>query len=279
MTDGRTRAVTREVTISAPVDAVWRAITDAEEITRWFSPEARVEPGVGGSVWRRWPSGESITERIDWWAPNAHLRTVGLDGAWRSIVTDYHLTTRGGETVLRVVSSGFGVDADWDALYDAFGGGWEFELRGLAHYLEHHRGVPRIVALVRAPRAASASESWRRIVGAGCFLELDATRVDQGATYTGRLAGGWDANGQERRDISGDVVIYTPPEQLALTVAELDDAYLRIDTRCIGETGTALVWLSTYGVRADVVAEIERAWQRVIDAAFLESEPGTARHV
>jgi Activator of Hsp90 ATPase homolog 1-like protein len=39
------------VEIKAPADVVWRAITEAEEIQRWFAPEVRVEPGVGGSMW------------------------------------------------------------------------------------------------------------------------------------------------------------------------------------------------------------------------------------
>lgn len=272
MTDERTpgliRAVTREISIAAPVDAVWRALTDAEELTRWFPPEARVEPGVGGRFLRRWQSGESITERIERWEPNVHLRTTGLDGVWNGIVTDYHLTTRGGDTVLRVVSSGFGTDADWDALYDAFGGGWDFELYGLKHYLERHRGTPRCIVFVRAPRPASPLESWRRMIGPGRCLQLDTEVLRSGESFQGTFASG--------QRVSGTVVLYDPPRQLAVTVRELNDAYLRIDTRCVGDEGIALVWLSTYGIPAAAIRETERAWQNVIDAAFLENQPITA---
>ncbi len=40
-----------------PASAVWHALTDAEELMRWFPPLARVEPGVGGSMFmsRNWP--------------------------------------------------------------------------------------------------------------------------------------------------------------------------------------------------------------------------------
>ncbi len=48
------RAVEREIEIDAPVGAVWKALTDAEELTRWFPLNAGVTPGVGGSVWMSW---------------------------------------------------------------------------------------------------------------------------------------------------------------------------------------------------------------------------------
>lgn len=51
---GRERSLGYEVTISAPVEAVWKALTDAMELARWFPLEASVRPGVGGSVRLSW---------------------------------------------------------------------------------------------------------------------------------------------------------------------------------------------------------------------------------
>jgi uncharacterized protein YndB with AHSA1/START domain len=246
------------VTVAAPLDAVWSALTDADELTRWFPPFARVEPGIGGRLWRAWQSGEAIEERIERWAPNEHLRTRGLTGAWKGIVTDYYLTTVGGETVLRVVSSGFGDDADWDALYDAFGGGWDFELRGLKHYLEHHRGVPRVVALARGSRPATAAESWDRIVRG--WLGLGSEDVVPGARFGATLPSGQRLRGTAR--------LWQPPRQFAATVEELNNAYLRVDTRCLGDAAVPWIWLSTYGVAPGAVRQIEHDWQASLDAAF-----------
>ena len=47
-----TRTIEKELEIDAPIEAVWKALTDAEELTNWFPLEARVKPGVGGSIWR-----------------------------------------------------------------------------------------------------------------------------------------------------------------------------------------------------------------------------------
>ena len=45
-----TRTQQHEIVINAPVEAVWKAISDAEELTRWFVQEASVEPRVGGML-------------------------------------------------------------------------------------------------------------------------------------------------------------------------------------------------------------------------------------
>lgn len=259
----RTRSLERSIRIAAPIDAVWKALTDADELTRWFPPVARVEPGEGGRVWRRWPSGEDIQERIDRWVPNAHLRTVGLTGVWKDIVTDYHLSGGGGETILRVVSSGFAGTEDWDDLYEAFGGGWDFELRGLRHYLERHTGIDRRVILIRASHATSADDGWRRIMTPGGWVRSSSlTSPAEGDAYIAELS--------TAQRLSGRVAVWQPPRQFAASVVELNDAFLRIDMRCIGETGTPLLWLSTYGLPADVRRRVERDWQAAFDAAFAD---------
>ena len=46
---GGTRQQTHEIVIDAPIEAVWKAITDAEELTRWFVEEATFR-GLGYSL-------------------------------------------------------------------------------------------------------------------------------------------------------------------------------------------------------------------------------------
>ena len=63
------RAVVREVFVAAPPDVVWKALTDARELTQWFPLEARVTPGVGGSIWISWGEGASGEAPITAWEP------------------------------------------------------------------------------------------------------------------------------------------------------------------------------------------------------------------
>ena len=39
-----------EIDVTAPASEVWKALTNADELRRWFPLEARVMPGVGGKV-------------------------------------------------------------------------------------------------------------------------------------------------------------------------------------------------------------------------------------
>ena len=39
------RFIEKTVVVDSPVDVVWHALTDAEELTRWFPVDARVKPG------------------------------------------------------------------------------------------------------------------------------------------------------------------------------------------------------------------------------------------
>jgi uncharacterized protein YndB with AHSA1/START domain len=47
---GSRRSVEAELEIHSPVEAVWRALTDAAELENWFPPTACVEEGAGGSI-------------------------------------------------------------------------------------------------------------------------------------------------------------------------------------------------------------------------------------
>src|SRR5262245_26016559 len=64
------------VEIDAQVDEVWKALTEAKEIARWFAPNMTVQPGAGGSVTADWGSGLLWKNAIEVWEPNRHLRLV-----------------------------------------------------------------------------------------------------------------------------------------------------------------------------------------------------------
>jgi uncharacterized protein YndB with AHSA1/START domain len=49
--------IKREVTVDAPADAVWDALTDPVELAAWFGADAEVDLRVGGAIRFRWPDG------------------------------------------------------------------------------------------------------------------------------------------------------------------------------------------------------------------------------
>ena len=157
------------IEIDATVDEVWKALTDARELERWFAGEAKIEPGVGGKIWISWGGGMEYEERIEVWEPGRHLRT-GSDrgeGAERIHMSlDYTLETRGGRTVLRLVHSGFGSDASWDQEYDSTERGWTIFL-WLLKYLLERGAAPAKTVMIGRTLPVSRDAAWERLTGPG----------------------------------------------------------------------------------------------------------------
>ena len=66
-------SITKELTLSAPKDQVWRALTDPEQLVRWFPTEAAdVDLRPGGTVRFVWESSrdEGVIDEV---TPNARL--------------------------------------------------------------------------------------------------------------------------------------------------------------------------------------------------------------
>lgn len=78
MTDGLRQFVT-ELEIAAPREAVWRALTEPDELTRWFPLQAEVSPGVGGRMGWSWNGEYTWVSAIDRWDPSLRLRLVQQD--------------------------------------------------------------------------------------------------------------------------------------------------------------------------------------------------------
>jgi uncharacterized protein YndB with AHSA1/START domain len=269
------RAFRMALDIAAPADAVWRALTEAEELIRWFPTEARVTPGAGGTMCWSWGKGWDWETRIDAWEPGRLLRLVQEDARPYDsqgrmlpqgeveparIAIEFTLETAEGKTRLRMVHSGFGHGAAWDDELEGITEGWQAELRSLRHYLERHRGKERTFELAWATTAISREEAWRRLVGPGGF-RITPADPQAGEPYEVVVPGG--------RRYTGAVELNLPGQTLAGTVRELDDGWFRVLTWSApgGETG---VWagLAAYAPDDGRVAEFRVRTQEALGALF-----------
>jgi uncharacterized protein YndB with AHSA1/START domain len=243
------RDVKLETIIEAPQEAVWKALTEAEELTKWFPPQARVTPGQGGKIWMSWGEGIEGESTIEVWdAPRRLRHTFGAVPA----AVDWVLEGRGGTTVLRMVHSGFGEGADFDDEVESHERGWAIFARNLKHYLERHRGQPCVqVALVRrfdAPR----EEVWPRVVALVPGIE----RVGAGAPFTLRASTG--------DELKGTLEIITPARDLAFAAENLGGALFRFSLER-AKTGTLLYGiLLAYGMPRAEVDAIASRWRAAI---------------
>lgn len=274
------RKIETRFEIDAPVEDVWRALTDAEWLTNWFPTEARIKPGVGGSVWTSWGGETSFESPITAWEANKHLRLLYLpatppeqaeeakaQGMYLpfEVAVDYFLEDAGGSTVLRLVHHGFSDDSAWDSQYDGTVRGWQFELRGLKHYLEKHRGEKR--TLVQANHdltGVSLEDAWQRVFSAeGLLVEGIIDGLKPGDRYSFTTTGG--------DTFEGEVHMHSPPKDFCGTVEGLNDALLKVklDEPCFTAPKQQVhLFVATFGLPQEETDALRERLQSMLDELF-----------
>jgi uncharacterized protein YndB with AHSA1/START domain len=131
-------AIERELSFSASPERVWRAITDATELSAWFPDRADLQPVVGYEGWLEWEEhGRSavLVEEVEpmvrfaWRWENDSGQGVNGPG---STLVEWTLEPRSdGGTILRLRESGF-VKPDAREGNET---GWTAELSELTDYL------------------------------------------------------------------------------------------------------------------------------------------------
>lgn len=244
------KKVIAEVSIAADADAVWRAVSEGEEIKRWFCSDARVTPGPGGAVWMSFGEGMDWEVPIEIWEPGRHLRTV--DPPPSKLAVDYFIEAKGGETVLRIVHSGFAADA-WDDEIDTLNAGWRTFAQNLRHYLERHRGQPRTFAHFRHPAVPlSRAEAFPRLLSA-----LGVTLVDEGARFSGPL-------------FEGTALVAKPPINFSASLANFGEGFLMLEVEPGKERCRPSVWVSLYGDAGREAPALETRLRDLLTRAFAE---------
>src|SRR3984957_7882868 len=137
--------IERDVLIEAPVEVVWRTITEPDQMSQWFADrvELVVKPGAHGFMQFGDQGGPVALEPIDppprfsfrWNHPRGEKPVTG-----NSMLVEFTLTPEGNErTRLRVSESGHellaGPDAEKERYADEHRGGWAEYLDRLAHIL------------------------------------------------------------------------------------------------------------------------------------------------
>ena len=242
------KTVEAEITIDADPETVWRAISEGEEIKRWFTIDARVKPGAGGAIWMSFGEGMDWESPIELWEPNRHLRA--LDPAPSELAVDYYIESKGGETVLRLVHSGFAADA-WDDQLETLNGGWRAFLATLKNYLEQHRGEPRALAYFRHPVVPlTREEAFPRMLDA-----LGVTLVGEGEPFSGPI-------------FEGVADVSKPPVNFSGALTNWNRGFLLIEIEPGRERCRPAVWVSLYGDAMKDAPALQDRLQELVTRAF-----------
>lgn len=138
--------IEQDIVIEAPVDVVWRVVTEPEHIVRWFSETASIALEVGADAELAWPShghvAPLVVDVVDppstfafrWSAPEGERA-----GAGNSTLVTFSLAAEGsGSTRLTVVESGIQAlpldEAAQQRFHDDHVEGWGTHIPELGRY-------------------------------------------------------------------------------------------------------------------------------------------------
>jgi uncharacterized protein YndB with AHSA1/START domain len=140
------RTIEQTIQIEAPPPMVFRALTDADDLSRWWTTRAESDPRTGGAFSYTWEFEEQPERnhtREDVYAevtPDEHIR-YDWPMPLGNTVVDFRLEPSDDGTKLVLEHEGWGSDPEWDQAHEMHAGGWQFFLGNLKSYLE--RGEDR----------------------------------------------------------------------------------------------------------------------------------------
>jgi uncharacterized protein YndB with AHSA1/START domain len=251
---GEKRTIVKEIEVAAPLEAVWKALTDGTELARWFPLEASFEPRVGGNVRLSWGPEFETTSPLTIWEPNKRFGWDSATPSGNPMTMEFSVEARGGKTLVRVTQSGFSSGSEWDEeFFDSTDYGWGFMLFNLRECLERHAGQARLVAWPRVQVEMAREIIYEQLAGTnGIFAEGSLGKLREGATYSllTSLGDEW----------SGRVAFIMPPRGFCVTIDALNGALSWLTIEGAGGTFEAQLWFSTYGLPQERVTELETQW-------------------
>lgn len=248
------RSFEMSIALPATPEKVWRALTEEDGVTRWFSPKAQITPEPGGRVVWDWGDFGAFDTKVHIWEPGKRFAVLETkqDPTGEKVVhtIDFQLSDHGRTTLLTLVHSGFGPESHWDDEFEGISSGWTFELRALRIYLEHHQDQERHFCLWRLPSQFPPEETFHKVFGPQGFLaEGSIEGLREGAAY--QMTSSWGD------DFSGEVLVNFSPDAFAGKLAHFNKGILRYER----EGSHALIGLQLWGDTADAMVEFETNWK------------------
>ena len=260
------------------IEAVWKAIADGEELTRWFVESAKVEPGVGGNVLavvgrRRGGATEHQPDRCVGAEPAAAHHAAAVrhgQGEARRPMRDRSRSTRierrDGKTVLRLVHRAFPNTPEWDGFYD--GTNTRLAVSSSARCATTSNTTP--ASHGRRSRSSASCPARSRRPGSASPDPADSDSSRSPARPS-RLEAARAIRSAARWSSS-------PPKTLELTLRELDDAFLAHSMATGGGSQFVYAVLSVFGKTPAEAEAIRGKWQSFLTTVLkIEAPPeGTA---
>ena len=135
--------VQQTITIKSSPEVVFKALTQADELMRWFPTRAESDPRPGGKfrfIWEFTNANENGSQQGEYVevVPNRKLSFTWTAESTPTIPTlvTFNLTEAGGETTVELDHSSMQDGADNKKLHDMHANQWGFFMMNLKSYLE-----------------------------------------------------------------------------------------------------------------------------------------------
>ena len=254
------RIIRAEIRTKATPQQAYDAWADPEKIAHWFPDraEGKAEPGAT-ITWifdkfnYRIPYEVLIAQPAEKFA----IRWNPAPGLNAGIL-EVTISKEGGETVIRLVNSGFREGAEWNDEFEGTDSGWRMALALLKHYLENYFGISRASFLVMRPAEFSFEQVvplHRTAAGLKKWLTKSGDYGEVGKSYSLEL--------QEGGKASGRVLAKTTRE----TTLSWDEIHgvLELKAFSMGPQKILCVRGCGWGLSPEKAKELEGQMERAVD--------------
>ncbi len=135
------QTITQSLTVDAPRAEVFRALTDADALKRWWITDGTSEPRTGGRFRYEWKAADPANDHLQEGTYDEVVDGERVSYPWSlgpagdSRVT-FTLSERNGATEVALDHSGFPADPAHAAIHDRHAKGWHRFLTNLKSVLE-----------------------------------------------------------------------------------------------------------------------------------------------
>ena len=249
------RSIVHELEVPGMPEQVWQAIATGQGITAWFVPP-KVEEQAGGAIELDFGPGIGTSPgTVTVWEPPTRFVHRGSGAGGNPLAYEWHVEARsGGTCVVRLVTSGFLSEADWQAEYDSTAEGWQLFLNNLRLYLLHFAGQRCTSMLVQRLSEVAPDDAWRKLTGSLGLPE--APTVGQQVSVSNAPA----LSGRVERFQSRLMTLLLDAPSRGIGV---------VGTESFDGKGFPMVYLYLFGAGAEeAIRRDEPAWREWIERTF-----------
>jgi uncharacterized protein YndB with AHSA1/START domain len=249
------RTIEHEIVVPGTPEQVWNAIATGQGITGWFVP-AKVDERVGGTFELDFgPGMGAATGQVTVWEPLARFAHQGSGAAGSPLAYEWQVEARGGGTCLvRLVTSGFLTEADWQTEYDSTSEGWKLFLNNLQLYLTHFPGQRCASILVQRLTDDTPADAWRALTTSLGLPEAPSVGQQVSVSHGPPLAG------RVERFASGLMTLLVDAPARGIVV---------VGTESFGGKAFPMLYLYLFEPGAqEAIARDEPAWRDWMERTF-----------